>query len=405
MNKKHIKKLLKIPYVIGRRIYYNVSSTFDMKRIVHRRLQGDKIKIGFLVQMPEIWDKQLPIFERMLNDERFDPYLIVLPSFDLSINSFIEYGVELEYFNKLYDTNRIIIAYNNKQWLDLEKLKFDYIFYARCWEDYLPPCYTTKNVIKYAKTCYIPYCFHGLNVKKGYYKTSFFYYLYLFFCCSDEQLNEYKGRKCQKNVSLGFPSLEHVSYNKKLKYDTILWTPRWTDDKEFGGSTFLKYMNSITEIKEAFPQSTLVLRPHPLTFQNALRDGKLTETEIRDYKSKLDRLGVSFDKNQLIEDSFLVTDVLITDFSSVLMPYFLTGKPIIYCAEIDNVDFTESFKRIIECSYVAKSWQDVMKYVSLLLNGDDPLKEKRIGIVEKMTECNKDSTKMILDYLVKDSKL
>ena len=177
------------------------------------------------------------------------------------------------------------------------------------------------------------------------------------------------------------------------------------DDKEFGGSTFFKYMHSITEIKEVFPQSTLVLRPHPLTFQNALRDGKLTEAEISDYKSKLDQLGVAFDKNKLIEDSFSETDILITDFSSVLMPYFLTGKPIIYCAEIDNVDFTESFQKIVECSYVAKSWQDVMKYVSLLINGEDPLKEKRIETAKKMTAQNKDSAKMILDYLVKDSNL
>ena len=405
MNIRYLKKTLKLPYVWLKRMLYTVTSISDMKRIMDRQIRNDNIKVGFLVQMPEIWDKQLPVFERMLNDERFDPYLVVLPSFDISSNSFKKYGEELGFFKEKYDESRIIITYTNNQWLDLKQLNFNYVFYGRCWENYLPPCYCTRNVIKYAKTCYIPYCFHGLNERQRYYKTSFFYYLYLFLCCSDEQLNDFRAHKGQKNVFLGFPSLEHISCDTELKYETILWTPRWTDDKEFGGSNFFKYMNSITDIKETFPKTNLVLRPHPLTFQNALKLGKLTETEIEEYKNKLDKFGVSFDTNKLIEDSFLKTDILITDFSSVLMPYFLTGKPIIYCSEIDNVDFTESFKNIIECSYVAKSWQDVMKYVSSLLNGEDPLKEKRIKMVSKMAGHNEESTKRILDFLIEDSKL
>ena len=340
----------------------------------------------------------------MLKDERFDPFLIVLPQFDISSNCFNEYGEELEYFKKLYDISRIIIAYNKHEWINLERLNFNYIFYSRCWENYLPQCYTTRNVIKYAKTCYIPYCFHGLNVDESYYTKSFFYYLYIFLCCSKEQHEEFKKQKNQKSLSLGFPSLENIYCSSQLKYKTILWTPRWTDDLEFGGSTFFKYMNSITDIKEEFQQTNLVLRPHPLTFQNALRLGKLTETEIEDYKNKLDKLGVTFDSNKLIEDSFLETDILITDFSSVLMPYFLTGKPIIYCARIDNVNFTESFKRIIECSYVAKSWQDVMKYVSMLVKGEDPLKEKRFETARNMARQNKNSTKRILNFLIENSK-
>ncbi|WP_295093554.1 CDP-glycerol glycerophosphotransferase family protein [Ruminococcus sp.] len=404
MLKETVVKCIKYPYRLIKNCCFKIDASNALKRIAHKANSNAKIKVGFIVQMPEIWDKQLTVYEAMLADEMFDPYLIVLPSFDLALNTFKEYGEELEFFRSLYPDEKIILAYYDEKWIDLKELKLNYVFYQRCWENYLPECYTTKNVIKYSKTCYIPYCFHGLNVKKSYYSTLFFYYLYMMFCCSNEQLNEFPKRRNQKRTFSGFPSLEGVINEPVLKYNSILWTPRWTDDKEFGGSTFFKYMYSIMDIKKSFPNTNLVLRPHPLTFQNAIKTHKLTETEIEDYKTELSKMEIQFDKNKLIEDSFLETDILITDFSSVLMTFFLTGKPIIYCAETDNVDFTESFTKIIECSYIAQTWSDVMKYVSLLLRGEDPLKERRYEAIRQMTDDNKESTKRILQYLFDDNR-
>lgn len=400
-----MKNAIKIPFRLAKKTYYSIKAYYSLKKTMNIKSSIDKIRVAFLVQMPEIWDKQLPIFEAMLNDDRFDPFLVVLPSFDLVTKKFDDYGEELKYFKDLYSLDNIIVAYEKEQWVDLKPLKFSYVFYPRCWENYIPNCYKARKVIKFSKTCYIPYCFHGLNVNKEYYSTSFFKFLYLFFCCSDEQFKEYPKRKYQKSVFLGFPSIEKIHCETQTCNNNILWTPRWTDDDEYGGSTFFQYMNSIPQIKETFPQVNLILRPHPLTFQNAIRLGKLTEAEIETYQSKLASLGICFDRNKLIEDSFSETDILITDFSSVLMPYFLTGKPIIYCAKIDHVEFTDSFRKIIECSYIARSWQDVMRIVSALLNGDDPLKKKRIETVRTMSENNKESTQRILRYLIKDSKM
>jgi len=403
MLKESVRNCIKYPYRVIKKCYLSIDASNALKKIAQKEKTKGKIKVGFIVQMPEIWDKQLPVYEAMLADEMFDPYLIVVPSFDLALNTFKEYGEELEFFRSLYPDEKIILAYSDEKWIDLKELKLNYIFYQRCWENYLPECYTTKTVIKHSKTCYIPYCFHGLNVKKTYYSSSFFYYLYMMFCCSNEQLTEFPKRSGQKSIFLGFPSIENISNGLELKYNNILWTPRWTDDSEFGGSTFFQYMYSITDIKRDFPSSKLVLRPHPLTFQNAIRLKKLTESEIDDYKLKLSEMGIIFDNNKLIEESFLNTDILITDFSSVLMSFFLTGKPIIYCATIDNVDFTDSFKDIIECSYIAKSWNDVMKYVSQLLNGEDPLKDKRNETIRKMADNNKQSTERILKYIIDDN--
>ena len=98
-----------------------------------------------------------------------DSNIMNLKSIDLK-------DVRTEVKNLMIDDEKIILAYSDEKWIDLKELKLNYIFYQRCWENYLPECYTTKTVIKHSKTCYIPYCFHGLNVKKTYYSSSFFYY-------------------------------------------------------------------------------------------------------------------------------------------------------------------------------------------------------------------------------------
>ena len=144
MNKKDLKSIVKIPLKTIKKIYFKNSSKLAIKRIGAKKNSSERIKVGFFVQMPEVWDKQLPVFEGMLKDERFDPFLIVLPQFDISSNCFNEYGEELEYFKKLYDISRIIIAYNKHEWINLERLNFNYIFYINGFIIYLS--YENKKI-------------------------------------------------------------------------------------------------------------------------------------------------------------------------------------------------------------------------------------------------------------------
>ena len=406
MNREEILNNLKKPYRKLRNVRFQLSSANALHRIQKKKVEPHKpIRCGFIVQMLEIWDKQRPVFEAMEKDDRFDPYLIVAPSYDFSNSKFQDYGEELVYFQNHYSDDRIIkVDDGSGGWMDLQELHFDYIFYSRCYEHYLPESYNTKNVIRYAKTCYLPYCFHSLKDAASYYETSFFYYIYKFFCCSQAQLDILPAFFQKRSTFQGYPSIENTHPDEgEPEYRNILWTPRWTDEEMFGGTTFFKYLHKIPEIKQQYSQANLTLRPHPLTFPNAVKNGKMTEEEISEYKNRLKKLHIEFDKNVMIADSFAETNILITDFSSILMAYFLTGKPIIYCSRTD-VEFSEPYQKIVENSYVARTWDDVMRYVGMLLNGVDPLREGRIGQVRKMIHINQNATQNILNLLAEDSK-
>lgn len=415
-----LKKIIKsiLPDEIYRR---SVSALHDIKYYLRQR-QANKflrviankgynigpIKVGFIVQVPEIWDKEAPVFEAMIKDNRFDPYLLIVPSYDFIKSSFMDYGEELSFFSSMYNGRNIVKLFSDGKWLDLEKAQFDYIFYQRCWEDYIPTQYHTSVVIKFAKTCYIPYAVGGLFDGKEYYRTRFFASLYICFCSTQAQLFFHPKNKYRQVVFLGAPVLEtfakkysRVSLQHQSKTINVLWTPRWTDDKAFGGSTFIRDMHNVIKLSKLNSNIRVILRPHPMTFKNAIKEKKLTQSEVDNYIIEAIKSGAIFDGNKLIEDSFLSTDILITDYSSIVLEYFLTGRPVVYCGDI-NVNFETLYKKISEAFYVVNNWEEVEKVVNSLVNGEDPLFDKRQKTIQSINLDNDDSSNKILDYIDND---
>lgn len=95
------------------------------------------------------------------------------------------------------------------------------------------------------------------------------------------------------------------------------------------------------------------------------------------------------------------TDILITDFSSIIIEFFITGRPVIYCADT-NLKFEKVYRDIIKGFYIAHKWEDVEKYVSNLLKGIDPLKERRKSIIQDIMRENQHTTESIIDYIYND---
>ena len=68
-------------------------------------------------------------------------------------------------------------------------------------------------------------------------------------------------------------------------------------------------------------------------------------------------------------------DVLISDPSSMIIDYFFTGRPIVYCA---NHGVNDGFVDVLKPGmYWLESWEEVEKVLDDLRRGIDPLKEIR----------------------------
>lgn len=380
-----------------RRAFVDCRAGILLKSFEKKRNADRKIRVGFLAQMPEVWDKEKPVYEAMMNDDAFEPVLIVVPNRNIVTDQFEELASD-NYF--LTNYAEAVPARKNDSWMDLKELYLDYLFYPRCYENYLPKQYHTYNTVRFTRPCYIPYCYHVLAEPKGYYSTSFFSNTYRMFCCSQDALERVPAKFKKRSVFLGYPSLESIggsSYDSS--HPTILWMPRWTEDMQYGGTTFYAYKDKVLGLKQS--SSELILRPHPLMFQNAIKSERMTPDEIDAYKERVKKSGALFDSNELIEDTFDNTDILITDLSSAIISYFLSGKPIIYCTKTD-IGFVGVFSDIIECSYLAEDWDDVVRFVRNLTDGVDPLKEKREAVARKYREVQGRSAVKIASFIKED---
>ncbi len=90
MNLKNIVGGLHRRYKFITDILYKKRAISDSKKkkkyILNnkRNKKNQQIKVGFIVQMPEIWDKEAPLFEAMVDDGRFDACLIIVPHYDFA---------------------------------------------------------------------------------------------------------------------------------------------------------------------------------------------------------------------------------------------------------------------------------------------------------------------------------
>ena len=124
--------------------------------------------------------------------------------------------------------------------------------------------------------------------------------------------------------------------------NTILWLPRWTVAKQIDdgnlASHFLDYNDSFLEYVDSQDYYRLVIRPHPLMFENYIKYGLMSEQSVIAYKEILKNHGkISLDEKPSYDDAFNTADVLVADCSSIIIEFFLRGKPIIYCGKREEL--------------------------------------------------------------------
>ena len=392
-----IKRIIMYPICKVRDFVLDFRSVYYHSKLRRKKHVG-KIRVGFIVQMPEIWDKEEEIFDRMRIDKRFHVQMFVCPSYDF-VNKTVKHKYDdTFFFDKYHDAIKL---FSNNQWVDLEEYKLDYVFYQRPYDAYLPKNYKSHNVVRFSKICYVPYAFWPLASDLCGYNREFFRNVYFAFMESAEHCKLISKKKHSGRILYkGYPALDHILPEREFDSNSILWTPRWSYDKRVGGSHFFEYKDEIIELKKEQLNLNIVIRPHPLAFENYIRLGMMNESEVEEYKKKTADVGIVFDKNKRIEDSFVDTGILITDISSIIFPFFLTEKPIIFCKP--DVGVSPALKSIMSALYIANSWDDVETILRDIKNGNDYLRDERHKIADWFRNDVVDSDKKIISTIIND---
>ena len=390
-------------------------SAYYLAEMHNRPRANDKMRVLFLVQNDFIWDKQSLVYDVLAADEQVEPIIVLFPSYsgtDLSAGRPVG-TYEERYWHYFHDRYTDVYDFTNV--LDLRILRPDYIFLGLPYEALRPLNGThAAELARIAKLCYIAYGTQGTKIFIQWEKemADFFSCLSFHFCDSLEEKNAMESAY-PDSVAVGlqyFEDLGYPSFEPYLKYRSeqhtvrrVLWTPRWTTDPVVGGSHFLEYKDLFVDFAEKYRSDQLefVIRPHPFMFDNFIQRGYMTESEVAAYKEKLNACGITLDDGACTPfEALSRADILLTDFSSLNMPFFLLERPMIYCP--NGTEPTEDYKEMLRASYAAEDWAQVESLLENLIRGEDPAAGRRRTIVAAFREKHVGAAKRIVDRLKAD---
>lgn len=400
----------------------------DFKAAMKLILQNSKkrkpgpIRVGFIGQYIPAWNKVEGLYREMLADSRFEPIVVCVPSgiseHKLNNPDDLENDTYEYYKNNGYNAVNTLIGKN--EWLDLETLELDYVFYQRPYNYHLPEQYSSSVVSKYSKICVVLYAAIMVEedvdicLKRDFFRNVYYYFADSHYAakanCKNFKLPHLLG--IQKSLYCGNPSSQYILSERDTKTDAwdsiggefkIMWTPRWTTDLKLGGTNFFEYKDFFLYFAKENPNVSVMLRPHPLAFENFVKSGDMTQQEVDSYKERCNILpNVEIDMRKDYVTTMWKSDVLVGDISGILPEYFIMNKPLVFCASNMILKPTEFTKRMFEGCYIVNNKQELEKCLTSLMNGIDPLKEKRNEIINelftnKLDTCIDDILTQLID--------
>lgn len=395
---------------------------------LRKKEKKQKIRVGFLIQVPNNWAVLEPVYEAARQMEDVEPVILLMPELTyFCYVRLVKVDWEKTYaFGHEKYGDQCVETWNPKTetWIDPATLDLDYVFLPRPYETYLPKAYKASGLRKVTRVCYVPYSSPLLDDYRLLYNMHFVRNVRLIFCEKQHSL-EYVSRMLrptlasgeQKAFCTGFPKFDMNQRGEGLEsplwprphgevQQRIIWTPRWNMDPWLGGSSFMKYRENMLQYAREHSDVDLIFRPHPLAKDSLVGDGYLTEQEWDAYLQEYrDGTNTNVDLTSTYYDLMWSSEVLITDVSSMIMDYLLTGHPIIYCATQVmgkmSDDPSLAIRDLLPGLYIAHDFSQIEAVLNQLRRGEDPKYEIRQQLVRRMRRDGHIG-KNIMELLVKD---
>lgn len=390
-------------------------------RIQLKVLQGKKINVVFLCHRPTVWRSTKSIYEYLKKDGRVKCMIVTFPQ----LTPFGTYDDEKA--DEYFDGNEDLVKgfdWKTKQFIDLKKLEPDYVFYQQGYNSIYIPEYRSNIVSKYAKICYLSYFTYMNNLANGgvddeCYQLDFLRDVSFFFAQYDSEkkylesrLENVRGKKPMIFIT-GYPKYDNLTEYKESDSKAwgkkswqgrfrIIWTPRWTTNEN--ACHFFNYKDKLLDFCQNNQDIDFLFRPHPQAWVEWAHTGELSKREASLYRKKYDNVeNATIDSISEYLSTFYHSDCLITDTSSIVPEYFLSGKPIIYCYEDGSRYQFERGKGFSDGLYWVKNWKELQNTLERLKKGEDPLREKRKQLIQECFNMKKSAGANIGNIIINDA--
>ncbi len=388
----------------------------NFKARAKRKLpQKQPITVLFVCHLPALWSMFDSVYDAMIEAHDFNPIAVALP-YNYSTLPEGQYKDEGA-FEYLKERGINVIRGYDKgrgEWLDPASIDPDYVFFQQPYP-FFPPMWSAEKISMFARISFVSYC-PTLEIDSP--GVGFFQYTSLFFVeherervAFDINFKNINWFNKERVLVTGTPKFDYLTkkaepsgrvWKRGMRKDVkrILWAPRWRTEE--GTCHFFDYKDYFSAFCKTHQDIDFVFRPHPLCFWNFLETGEMSVEEL-----ELMKAGYENSTNMVIDstpeyvDTFLTSDFLISDFSSMAIEYLATGKPVIYTHRVNY--FNEHGRSLSKGMYWVRNTRELDKTISMLLSGDDPLREKRAELIDSLIFRPKGgSGRLIIEHLRAD---
>lgn len=383
-----------------------------------KQLTKEPIHVVFVCHSPTIWGKLHPVYLSIKDDSRFKVSLVSVPFSHPTFGDDGYHDGGMESYIKTELGVEPISGYESGtgRWINLQELKPDFAFFQTPYDLQFPPCFRTESVSSYARVCYVPY--YGILLYKGEVEATthprdFFRNVSMTFVAHEDEKNDVLSRFSDildesKVLVSGSPMIDHLmgfqgisgdAWNLKSdpKITRILWTPRWRTEE--GNCHFFDYKDYFINLARNNGDVDFLLRPHPLCFKHFSTTGEFSESEQTEMVSEYDSCtNAGIDQSDDYQDLFLSSDVLVSDMSSMIAEYFVTGKPVVYTHRSNS--FNTFGERLSRGFYWVRNQQELDQILLDLRNGNDPLRELRSEIIAELFCSHPDGAASVIRELL-----
>lgn len=372
-----------------------------LKRISLQAGADGKIKVAFILVFNSVFPTR-PVFEAMLKNPRFDPYIVVAPN--VSRGHRYQMQVYTEAVTALTEQypGRVIEGYCEKydQYYEM-KDEFKLIFFCNPYPKLVHRFHGLEYFLdKDVLTVYANYGFAALSFWNEVLTSEFYNKVWL--ACIETETNLSHLKKHQQISGYNGKVTGYLKMDKmasitpaKRERKRIIISPHHT---VWGWSTlnignFLSYCDLFKELPKRYPQIDFVFRPHPLLFSNLLAHKIWSQEKIDAYLAELEaNENAVYDYSGDYFEQFVNSDAMIHDCGSFIGEYLYTEKPC--CYMLKSVEQTKEGlvplgQKCMENYYHAFKEEDIISFIEdVVLRGNDPMKERREQFVRTELKFN-----------------
>lgn len=362
---------------------------YTMNKILEKE-PIEKTKILFLPYKASMWDSFESIYETAVKDEGVEVTVMPIPYYEKCDEKKI-----LKNEAAMFKVNTV-----DYREFDMEKYCADIIYIHNPYDDknkvtQLAKEFYSENIKRYTKLLvYVPYYISGMY--KNEYRIIEKILLPgsqnsdIVICQSEIQKEIYKkyGVDSEKYIVLGNPKFDVlVNYIKNNKNEDIRKRMGLKNRKTILLNTsityFLKKIKWISVYKNFFDKCSIkdiniIWRPHPLLEATVKSMRPELYEEFVDFCNEISKLeNVYIDKLGTPVESMAVADGLISDYSSLIYQFYVTGKPIY---SVDGaIKYRDEGILIFDYYdvYLKSQGMKIDEFVDMIIKGNDEKKHIR----------------------------